>query len=49
MGRPSQVAIDILSFLNSGKPTADLYAAHQSGAGYGIVTEPGKAILESRP
>jgi pimeloyl-ACP methyl ester carboxylesterase len=45
---PREVAADILSFVNTGKPTADHYIAKPGGSGYTIVTEPGKAIIETR-
>lgn len=46
---PKQVADDILSFINTGKPTANLARAQADGAGIKIVTEEGKATLVTGP
>ncbi|NJM30052.1 MAG: alpha/beta hydrolase [Rhizobiales bacterium] len=45
---PREVAADILSFVNTGKPTPDHYVARPGGSGFEIVTEIGKAIIETR-
>jgi pimeloyl-ACP methyl ester carboxylesterase len=45
---PREVAADILSFIRTGKPTADHYVAKPGGSGFVIVTEAGKAIIETR-
>ena len=44
---PEQVAADIVSFIATGKPTADHYRAQSEGGKISIVTEDGKAILVS--
>jgi non-heme chloroperoxidase len=46
---PAEVAADILSFIETGKPTADLFRAQTDGGKISIVTEDGKATLVTRP
>jgi pimeloyl-ACP methyl ester carboxylesterase len=42
---PQQVAADILSFINTGKPTADAFHAEAANGAFQIMTDEGKATL----
>jgi pimeloyl-ACP methyl ester carboxylesterase len=46
---PRQVAADLLSFINTGQPTADLHYAvpNPSGPGFVIATAAGQAVIVS--
>jgi pimeloyl-ACP methyl ester carboxylesterase len=47
---PEQLAADIVSFIDTGKPTTDLYRTDAPTDLHRIITEPGKAtIVSSRP
>jgi pimeloyl-ACP methyl ester carboxylesterase len=45
---PAAVAADIASFVKTGRPTPDLTRAEVNGAAVEIITEPGKAKIETR-
>jgi hypothetical protein len=44
---PRELAADIVSFIETGKPTRDLYHTDAPADIHRIVTEPGKAIIVS--